>query len=117
VLPSDDPSQLPSSGDQPALNRSIPQHADSAFPSGSFAFSGGIEGLAALEGWFYVAGLLGNLKVVLRHRLAGCECVALVQAWGQGQPPGDIIPAAAGARHAAVQCGANRHRLPRPEDP
>lgn len=72
------------------LNLSILQHADSAFPSGSFAFSGGIEGLAALEGRLDVTRLAGILEVVLRHRWAGCERVALVQAWRRGPEPASL---------------------------
>lgn len=87
MLPSDDPSQVPPSRGKPVLNLSILQHADSAFPSGSFAFSGGVEGLAAMVGRLDVAGLAGILELVLRHRWAGCERVTLVQAWRQGPEP------------------------------
>ncbi|GJE18638.1 urease accessory protein UreF [Methylobacterium marchantiae] len=59
------------------------QQADSTFPSGSFAFSNGIEGLAALgeriggEG-FGGEGLSRAIEVVLRHRWAGSDRVALI---------------------------------------
>lgn len=72
------------------LNLRILQHADSAFPSGSFAFSGGLEGLAALEGRLDVARLAGILAVVLRHRWAECERVALVLAWRAGPAPASL---------------------------
>jgi urease accessory protein len=56
------------------------QHADSAFPSGSFAFSNGLEGLLR-QGWpLDRNGLAGTLKMILRHRWATAERVAVVRA-------------------------------------
>jgi urease accessory protein len=60
------------------------QHGDSAFPSGSFAFSNGIEGLAALGAGLDAAGLHGVLAAMLRHRWATCERVAVVRAHRAG---------------------------------
>jgi urease accessory protein len=56
------------------------QHADSAFPSGSFAFSNGIEGLSALAVPLGPPGLHAVVSGVLRHRWATADRVALVQA-------------------------------------
>lgn len=56
------------------------QHADTAFPSGSFAFSNGIEGLAALDPGFDAAALARAVESVVRHRWAGSERVALIHA-------------------------------------
>jgi urease accessory protein len=63
------------------------QQADAGFPSGSFAFSNGIEGLAALGQPFDPAGLSGLFATVLRHRWAGCERVAVARAWRCGPDP------------------------------
>ena len=60
------------------------QQADAAFPSGSFAFSNGIEGLAATGARLDQPALAGVLAAVLRHRWAPCDRVALVQAWRAG---------------------------------
>ena len=49
------------------------QQADSAFPSGSFAFSNGIEGLAALLDGLGGAELGHAVEAVLRHRWAGSD--------------------------------------------
>jgi urease accessory protein len=56
------------------------QQADSAFPSGSFAFSNGIEGLAALPDGLGGPELGHAVEVILRHRWAGSDRVALVLA-------------------------------------
>lgn len=56
------------------------QHADSAFPSGSFAFSNGIEGLIALDLTFGADALVRSATAILRHRWAGSERVALTLA-------------------------------------
>ena len=60
------------------------QHADAAFPSGSFAFSNGMEGLAALHPEIDATELRGVLAAVLRHRWATSERIAVVQAWRAG---------------------------------
>ncbi len=60
------------------------QQADAAFPNGGFAFSNGIEGLAALGARLNRDGLAGVFASVLRHRWASCDRVALVQAWRAG---------------------------------
>jgi urease accessory protein len=55
----------------------ILQHADSAFPSGSFAFSNGIEGLAAMNAPLDRNGLGDVVTMVLRHRWATSDRIAL----------------------------------------
>lgn len=63
------------------------QQADAAFPSGSFAFSNGIEGMAALEPGLDGTMLAATIEAVIRNRWAGTDRVALVQAW---RADGDI---------------------------
>jgi urease accessory protein len=58
----------------------ILQHADSAFPSGSFAFSNGIEGLAAMNAPLDRAGLKDVVAIFLRHRWATSDRVAVALA-------------------------------------
>ena len=58
----------------------ILQHADSAFPSGSFAFSNGIEGLAATNARLDRDGLHNIVAMFLRHRWATADRVAVVLA-------------------------------------
>ncbi len=53
------------------------QHADSAFPSGSFAFSNGIEGLASLNAPLDRDGLQNVVTMFLHHRWATSDRVAL----------------------------------------
>jgi urease accessory protein len=65
------------------------QQADSAFPSGSFAFSNGIEGLVANSKTGVGARLDRNalaaiVTAVLRHRWESADRVALVQAHRAG---------------------------------
>jgi urease accessory protein len=57
------------------------QQADAAFPSGSFAFSNGVEGLAALPFPFDRAALLRHADAAIRHRWAGTDRVALIHAF------------------------------------
>ncbi|WP_454683460.1 urease accessory protein UreF [Ancylobacter moscoviensis] len=56
--------------------------ADTAFPSGGFAFSNGLEGLAALSGPMGEGELEGVAAAALRHRWASADRVALVRAYG-----------------------------------
>jgi urease accessory protein len=58
----------------------ILQHADSAFPSGSFAFSNGIEGLAAMNAPLDRDGLQNVVTMFLRHRWATSDRVAVALA-------------------------------------
>ena len=58
----------------------ILQHADSAFPSGGFAFSNGIEGLAALNTPLDRSGLRDIVAMFLHHRWATSDRVAVVLA-------------------------------------
>ena len=60
------------------------QQSDAAFPSGSFAFSNGIEGLAALPFPFDRAALLRHAGAAIRHRWAGTDRVALIHAFRAG---------------------------------
>ena len=62
----------------------ILQHADSAFPSGSFAFSNGIEGLQGLDTPLDRRGLEDVVAMYLRHRWATADRVALVLSWRAG---------------------------------
>ncbi len=55
----------------------ILQHADSAFPSGSFAFSNGVEGLAAMSAPLDRGGLGAVVTMFLRHRWATSDRVAV----------------------------------------
>ena len=57
------------------------QQADAAFPSGAFAFSNGIEGMAALPMLFDAGALRRHAEVTIRHRWAGLDRVALAHAW------------------------------------
>jgi len=54
--------------------------ADTAFPSGGFAFSNGVEGVAALSDGLDARGLAALVAVHLRHRWATADRVALVRA-------------------------------------
>jgi len=58
----------------------ILQHADSAFPSGSFAFSNGIEGLAAMNAPLDRGGLQDVVAMLLRHRWATSDRIAVALA-------------------------------------
>jgi urease accessory protein len=60
------------------------QHADSTFPSGSFAFSNGIEGLAALGTPLDGRMLQASLTAIIRHRWAPADRVALTLAHRAG---------------------------------
>lgn len=55
--------------------------ADTAFPSGSFAFSNGLEGTFALSGPMSATELSGFIETVLRGRWASADRVALVRAF------------------------------------
>ena len=57
----------------------ILQHADSGFPSGSFAFSNGIEGLAAMNAPLDRRGLQDVVTMFLRHRWACSDRVAVAR--------------------------------------
>ncbi|MEJ8570060.1 urease accessory protein UreF [Microbaculum marinum] len=60
------------------------QHADSAFPSGGFAFSQGLEGYAALAGRPELAGLESFLRTQIRLRWASADRIALIRAHRTG---------------------------------
>lgn len=81
------------------------QHADSVFPSGSFAFSNGIEGLAALSEGFGAKGLAGAVETILRYRWADSDRVALVLAH---RADGDL------ARLARIDAAVEAACLPEP---
>jgi urease accessory protein len=55
--------------------------ADGAFPSGSFAFSYGVEGVVALRPELDQAGLAELTATVLRQRWVTCDRIALVKAF------------------------------------
>ena len=77
------------------------QLADSAFPSGSFAFSNGIEGLAALGVVLDCDGLAAVVATTIRHRWASADRVAMVHAHRAGD---DL--AAVAAIDAAVEAAS-----------
>ena len=58
----------------------ILQHADSAFPSGSFAFSNGIEGLAAMNAPLDRSDLRDVVGMSLRNRWATSDRIAVALA-------------------------------------
>ena len=62
----------------------ILQHADSAFPRGSFAFSNGIEGLAAMNAPLDRSGLCDVVAMVLQHRWVTSDRVAVALAHRAG---------------------------------
>jgi urease accessory protein len=66
--------------------------ADAAFPSGSFAFSYGIEGVSAWRGNLDAAALSELVAALLRQRWAWCDRVALLRAHRAG---GEIAAIAA----------------------
>lgn len=82
--------------------------ADTAFPSGGFAFSNGLEGLAALSGPIGEAELESVVAAALRHRWAGADRVALVQAYRAG---GDLDGVAAVDREVEASTLAEPFRL------
>jgi urease accessory protein len=55
----------------------ILQHGDSAFPSGSFAFSNGIEALSAMDAALCGADLQDVVTMFLRHRWATSDRIAV----------------------------------------
>jgi urease accessory protein len=61
------------------------RHGDSAFPSGSFAFSQGLEGLTAVAGGKPgEAAIAAFIREQIRHRWASAERVALTLAYRAG---------------------------------
>ncbi|MGH9805774.1 MAG: urease accessory protein UreF, partial [Terriglobia bacterium] len=60
------------------------QQADSAFPSGGFGFSNGVEGLAALGLPLDRDGLQRVIAATLRHRWATADRIALIRAYRAG---------------------------------
>jgi urease accessory protein len=58
----------------------ILQHADSAFPTGGFAFSNGIEGLVAMNAVLDRGGLTDIVTMALRHRWATSDRIAVALA-------------------------------------
>jgi hypothetical protein len=61
--------------------------ADGAFPSGSFAFSYGIEGVVALRPELDQAGLAELTATIIRQRWPTCDRIAQVKAF---RPTGDL---------------------------
>jgi urease accessory protein len=66
------------------------QQADAAFPSGSFAFSNGIEGLVASDPAFDTASLIRTLTGLVRSRWAESDRVALILAHRTGPDPSGL---------------------------
>jgi urease accessory protein len=63
-----------------SLLRAIWQ-ADAAFPSGSFAFSYGLEALVAQIGHFDIASLRETVETILRYRWVSSDRIAMVKAF------------------------------------
>lgn len=94
-------------GPEPVLAELIAfQQADAAFPSGSFAFSNGIEGLAAQDSGFGEVELAKAVAAALDFRWAGTDRVALVLAHRAGA---DALP-----RLAAVDAALEAASLAEP---
>jgi urease accessory protein len=66
------------------------QQADAAFPSGSFAFSNGIEGLVASDPAFDTVSLIRTLTGLVRFRWAESDRLALILAHRAGADPGRL---------------------------
>jgi len=64
--------------------------ADGAFPSGSFAFSYGIEGAIALRPRMSAAEFAQLVSTTIRHRWACYDRIALLRAFRAGGNPGAI---------------------------
>lgn len=75
--------------------------ADGTFPSGSFAFSYGIEGVVALRRAIDATSLIETVRAILRQRWATSDRVALVRAF---RACGDL--AAIGAVDRAVEASS-----------
>jgi urease accessory protein len=58
--------------------------ADGTFPSGSFAFSYGVEGVVALRSKLDETGLAELTAAILRQRWMTCDRVALIQSFRAG---------------------------------
>jgi urease accessory protein len=89
------------------------QHADSAFPSGGFAFSNGIEGLTALGAPLDRAGLAATAIAAIRYRWASFDRLALIRARQAGDDLaliGEIDRAVEAATLVApLRVGSKRH--------
>jgi urease accessory protein len=89
------------------------QQADAAFPSGSFAFSNGIEGLVASDPAFDTVSLIRTLTGLVRFRWAESDRLALILAHRAGADPGRLghIDAAVAAPTlvVAMRVGSRRN--------
>lgn len=89
------------------------QQADTAFPSGSFAFSNGIEGLVASDPAFDTDSLIRTLTGLVRFRWAESDRIALILAHRTGADParlGRIDAAVEAATLAeAIRIGSRRN--------
>lgn len=65
--------------------------ADAAFPSGAFAFSNGLEGLATIEGGMPIGRLETVIEGALRRRWATADRVALTQAYRRADDLGSVV--------------------------
>lgn len=65
--------------------------ADTAFPSGAFAFSNGLEGLAALEGGMPADRLESVIEGALRRRWATADRVALLKSFDRADDLDAVI--------------------------
>ncbi|SFU18950.1 urease accessory UreF family protein [Mesorhizobium sp. YR577] len=64
------------------------QHGDSAFPSGGFAFSQGLEAASQLQGHLGPFDLETFIRGQIRHRWARADCVAMIRSHRLG---GDLV--------------------------
>jgi urease accessory protein len=78
------------------------QQADAAFPSGSFAFSNGIEGLVASDPTFDTVSLIRALTGLVRFRWADSDRVALILAYRAGADPARLVRIDAAVEAAAL---------------
>ena len=83
------------------------QHGDSQFPSGGFAYSGGLEGLLA-DGLLHADALPACLRTLLATRWAGFERVVVAQAWAAAES--DDLPALALEHRADIVENDSTHR-------
>jgi urease accessory protein len=65
--------------------------SDAAFPTGAFAFSNGLEGVAALKPPLDRAALTPLVQSMLMHRWSSADRVALVHAWRAGSDIEEVV--------------------------
>jgi len=81
--------------------------ADGTFPSGSFAFSYGIEGIVALRGKIDAPALADITAAILRQRWEPCDRIALVRAFRTNGDVAAIVAVEPGRITRLVDDGAS----------